>query len=288
MANGLPEGPAKQQALNAIGLMYPQYQKEILDQATHMAGMLQQARTLSGADTTASGKSAIDYGKARALILQGQRKLPGGMDEQDKGNFEKEAAKVQENRAMKKSFMQSFDKLDSEVGAGILDPMIRKAHINVLAAQLARQSAGRYNADEAQSLIDGMFPSPLDSKQARAVKRQKAIEYFDTEEAGTPTLDRFGLKGKQETPDRPKTKGIKGALYSNPLLGGGEGTGGGSPGKGKKGNIEVSFPQDPTQNSNAPDRKAVKGMPFKDGDTGVDQVSGRKTVWKNGKWEWAK
>ncbi len=258
MTNKLPDGQAKQQAMQALGLLYPQYQQQVTDKNAAAAGLINYARSMFGSGAgSGAGGGAVDYGKMNQKVLQGQRKIPGGMTEQDVGNATKEAGNVNEVRTIRSDFEDSFKTLDDTILKGKLQPGRRAALVNALAATIARHATSSFNGDEVLKITSGLFPEAGDTKTTSALKLKKARAFFDALEAGSPTLDRFGLKKPIADP----------------------------PAKRRGGNVEVSFPGKDDQSS-TPAKKDVRGMPFKDGDTGVDKASGRQTVWRNGKWAW--
>jgi len=114
---------------------------------------------------------------------------------QDLPEVNKEAQLVQDNRAIAKMYADSFQKLNN-VTADQLQPNVRAAEVNSLGAEIARATAGRYNAQEATAQADALFPqaSDLVNPEARAEKFRKTMQFFQAQEAATPTLNRLGLK----------------------------------------------------------------------------------------------
>jgi hypothetical protein len=133
------------------------------------------------------------------LERMGQNKIPSGMTQEDVAAATKEATSLEGARSLRQDYTDSFNKLNNMVAGGAFSPNQRDAYVNALAAKLAKQSAGRYNLEEAKSLVEGMFPGKTDTgAETRAVKFKKGMDYFDSIDAETPTLNRFGLKN--ETP----------------------------------------------------------------------------------------
>jgi hypothetical protein len=202
-------GPNRQAADGALdNTVVPAVEKSVVDGNAQTAKQVQLRQGLRKAAQPAKKPNApgapsdtgVDWMKFNLLQKQGQMNssmgMPGGMVPSDVAQATKEAEKVQDNRAMMKNFLDSFDKLDRMALAGNLSPNYRKAQINTIAASIARETAGRYNAAEAAAQMDGMFPAATDWKSTKVEKRAKAVDYFRSQEAGTPTLDRFELKTK--------------------------------------------------------------------------------------------
>jgi hypothetical protein len=122
----------------------------------------------------------------------------GAPTEADMAEMTKEATKVEENRATQRAWRDSFNKLNGMYLAGTLSPQDRNAEVNTLSGQLAHQTVNRYNENEAHNQAEGMFPSWQDwmgsSGETRLEKFRKGQQFFDAQEAGTPTLNRFGVK----------------------------------------------------------------------------------------------
>jgi hypothetical protein len=114
---------------------------------------------------------------------------------QDLPEVNKEAQMVQDNRAIAQMYADSFQKLNN-VTAEQFQPNMRAAEVNSLGASIARATAGRYNAQEAAAQADALFPqaSDLANPGARAEKFRKTMQFFQSQEAATPTLNRLGLK----------------------------------------------------------------------------------------------
>lgn len=207
--DSMPEGPQKQAATSALqNTVGPAVQQGVIDNNAKAASQVKLQRAArqqgQGAPKTLQPKApdtGVDWQQFNQLQKQGAMAGTLGMPvvgipPSDIGSATHEAEKVQDNRAMLKSFLDSYDKLDKMALAGHLQPDFRKAEINSLGASIARETAGRFNASEMAGQMAGMFPEAGDWKSTRREKRRKAIEFFRMQEAGTPTLDRFGLKTK--------------------------------------------------------------------------------------------
>ncbi len=95
--------------------------------------------------------------------------------------------------------------------AGNLSPHERQSYVQSLAGKLAKASAGKYNQQEAQNQINSMIPQIGDWPETRGVRKENNNKFFDILEAGTPTLNRFGVKN--EYVPEPETMQKHGATY---------------------------------------------------------------------------
>ncbi len=165
----------------------------------------------------AAQMGAVDYDKLNRLEVQAELKIPGvkGMPTPtDIHEATKEAAGLEEARAMRNDFNGAFDALDKMHLAGKLSPHARESYVQSLAGKLAKASAGRYNQQEAQSQINSMIPQIGDWNQTRGIRKENNNKFFDILEAGTPTLNRFGLKNEASTGESGETKKIGNSTYT--------------------------------------------------------------------------
>jgi hypothetical protein len=149
----------------------------------------------SGPSGQAAAKGAIDENKMNQL------EMTGFMTPANVEAATKEAAATMETRAVRADYEDSFRQLDKRVLGGALTPGDREAHIDLLAAKIAKMSAGRFNLQESKELVAGMFPRGGDLPSTRRDKLAKARSFFDGQESGTPTLDRFHLKNPIQSHD---------------------------------------------------------------------------------------
>jgi hypothetical protein len=215
----MPEGsPQKAAAAQQLAFIFPMVNEAItnkIDQASALQGYVQ---SIYGNMTGGPGKGApgeapaVDYGRMNQLQRMGINKIPGGMTGEDIGAATKEAQMLEESRALRADYADSFAKLSEMVLGGRLHPAQRAAYVNSLGAKLARQSAGRYNLAEAGTIVDGMFPEFGDAPETTAVKFKKGNDYFDNVDAATPTLNRYNLKIPVQAP-KAETMTYKGATY---------------------------------------------------------------------------
>lgn len=198
----MPEGPQKQQGLAVLNnTVAPAVQAKIEQDNAKTAGVVQISNAAKEAQQREAIKndSGINIDRFNNLVKTGRAEegLLGftgkGLSSSEAAKATEEAKKVQENRSIAKIYSDSFKKLDT-LSAGKLTPAMRAAEINALGAQVARATAGRYSAPEAAAQASGMFPDVGDKKSTREEKYRKAMDYFQSEESGTTTLDRFKLK----------------------------------------------------------------------------------------------
>lgn len=209
----MPPGPAREAASATLtGTITPAVMGDIKQRNEQTAAKLNLRANVRGdlrsQEPIDEAGTGVDFEKLNKLsqlgTVAGDMKLPGGMSPSDVAQARDEAQRVADNRAAAKIFNDSFNKLDGMLAAGKLNPQLRAAEIATLGAELARATAGRYNAEEASAQADGMFPSVKDWGSARDEKHRKAMMYFQKQEGGTPTLDQFKLKTAFPTYTREK------------------------------------------------------------------------------------
>jgi hypothetical protein len=212
-ADKLPPGPRKDQYLAGA---------QALEQGAMAANAADNARTGAHLDARAKLRSqaapdnGVNLQKLNGLIQQGKAAenlgVPAKMNSTEAAQAQKEAQSVADNRAIAGIYNDSYKKLDQAALAGRLNKQLRAAEINTLGAEIARATAGRFNAQESAAQADGMFPDATDWGGSRQEKYRKAMEHFKANEAGTVTLDRYGLKtpfpystaGTASSPDAAK------------------------------------------------------------------------------------
>jgi hypothetical protein len=210
MDNNNPNKPIGQQYLNGVvgpAILQENAQNNAKTEAQIKLRNAIRSKQAGQTAQPSADQSPIDFDRLDKLQKMGQAypDIPGGIAPGDVGKVKEEAGRVQSNRAMMKTFFDSFDKLDGMFLAGKLNPTARASEVNAAAAKIAKQSAGRYNENEAGSLVEGMFPDPKDWGNARKEKRIKDGEFFLNEEADTPNLDQYHLKRPFAVP-APLTK----------------------------------------------------------------------------------
>lgn len=160
---------------------------------------------------------AIDYDKLNQMVEQSRvdssMGIPprrGEASEGDIGGIQKEASGIEDNRVTASAYDHAFKRLWNAPDKGSLNEEAYKAEINTLSAQIARETAGRFNLSEAQQQTGGMFPNWKDYVSgAGQEKYNNTMNYFKGNEAGTATLNRFpALKTpfpKFQSPFKDKT-----------------------------------------------------------------------------------
>lgn len=190
--NKLPDGPQKANGQNFINTTFKPAVMGEVQSNNERAG----AATVLGEAAKNKETPAVDLPKMNAMIQLGKQfpEHPMAMNGSEASEANKEAAEVMDNRTIAKMYDDSFKKLDQAALAGRLNDQFRKAELSTLGAEIARATAGRFNANEAAAQASGMFPSATDWGGSRNEKYRKAMQYFQGQEAATPTLDRFKLK----------------------------------------------------------------------------------------------
>ena len=219
LANG-QVNPEWQQATQNLAVMASSVDAQngdLVDRASAQSHLLDLVSNRDQGKGATPAAGAIDYQRFNRLQRVGKLpngELMGGMSPSDVSEATKEAASVEENRAVMRSALDSFNKLDRSWVGGNLSPHERAAEINALGVTIERQTAGRYNAAAAASEMDGLMPQATDWGETRDVKLHKLTQMFQQNEAGTPTLDRYGLK-KAFPMGQPQgqTKMINGVQY---------------------------------------------------------------------------
>lgn len=215
-ANKLPPGPQKEAYQNGVNLLSSAVQQDIGKTNLETADKIAARDKLRESAAPKANDPGVDMDKFNKLIAQSRANqnlgIEGMMNEGDISKASQEATQVADNRVTAKIYDDSYKKLDKAFAAGSLNPQLRAALLSTLGTEIARATAGRYNAAEAQAQADGMFPSVKDWGSSRAEKYRKSMEYFEGQEAGTTTLNRLGLKKPFPYAMRsPKEKGSKGA-----------------------------------------------------------------------------
>jgi len=217
-ADGLPEGPTKSTAQGVIDNTLTPAINQKNQQTNAQAAAKINTKNAAQAQQQSAPDTGVNIGKFQQLVQQGRAGealgVPTGMQSADVGAATQEATKVQDNRAVAGIYDNSFKKLNSLSLAGNLSPGARAAEINALGTQVARATAGRYNANEASAQADGMFPQVGDWPSTRDEKYAKSMQFFKGQEAGTPTLDRYQLK----TPFPYQSLGGNAAATNNQAL----------------------------------------------------------------------
>ncbi len=192
-------GPRKDLALQKLGEVDAAVGQEVASSNVMTASQITARKALQNSAIKAKApQAAIDMKKFDLLAKQGQINqemgLPGGMRGPDVAEANKEASEVSENRALAAAYDDSFKRLNKAKLAGLLNPGMLAGETKLLNAEIARATAGRYVTAEAAAQETGILPNIKDWGEARPEKYRKTMQYFKNKEAGTTTLDRFGLK----------------------------------------------------------------------------------------------
>ncbi len=197
-ANLPPEQRAQaQQQLQTMGMMVDAENYKLSDAAAAKSAFLNQNNF--GPTQAPNPNSPVDYDKMNKEERASQLKIPGSPTSEDIGHMTKEATGLEETRALRNDFDSGYEALDKMFLAGKLSPNARDSYVQSLAGKLAKASAGRYNQAEATNQINSMVPAYNDWGATREIRRSNNGKFFDILEAGTPTLNRFGLKNAPPT-----------------------------------------------------------------------------------------
>lgn len=118
------------------------------------------------------------------------------LPEKDQKEAGEALGKYQETADLQKLYQKSFNDVHSKFMNGLLSPNDTASAKDVLKGKLSHATAGRYNQDEAEKLVNAMFPSKTDvSEDTIRAKLTRGNELFRTLEAEhKTTLDRFGIQ----------------------------------------------------------------------------------------------
>lgn len=139
---------------------------------------------LAAQKTAASGMQAgkMDPARAVAILVPKERQ----------GEAMKELKEMQNRQAAAKTAVQTWDKLNGQVGGGVLSPSQRTALVDPLAVTMARDAAGRVNEYEFKAFKE-LFPAPMDSQATRDTKRSQLVKILN-EKMHSPQLEAFGIR----------------------------------------------------------------------------------------------
>lgn len=173
-----------------------------------IAGKMQQNNAQTGAQTKLNmdlklqnqgnhpqAENGIDLNRMQKMINMGKLapELPGAIAPSDVPQVTREAHDISINRNLAKIYDDSFKKLANTAFAGALTPGKRQADIDALATRISHDT-GVISLQQAQGILEGMFPSKGDLPSTIQEKYNKGMEHFAGMESGTTTLDRYGLK----------------------------------------------------------------------------------------------
>lgn len=169
--------------------------------AIDMAHYKQQAITNPSAQSATQAGGNVNYNELN------RKQLTGMMPQEDVNAATKEASALEESRALRDDFNRSFSDIKNKVLGGTFSPTETDSAKWTLAGKLQHASAGRFNLEDAKKQVDAMFPSRLGIKSTDEAKLTNSNALFDTLDAATPTLDRYGLKlpAKQHSINEGKT-----------------------------------------------------------------------------------
>jgi len=141
----------------------------------------------------------IDNNALNSLIETSKRQrflqLPETITEHEQELLREEATKVKELSNMRKSYNNSFVKLNNSFLNGKVNPQLLAAETSALKAIMARSVAGKTIMSEMTAQGEGAFPNVLDYGTSAEMKYYKTMKMLSDNEQNTPTLDRYpGIK----------------------------------------------------------------------------------------------
>lgn len=192
----LPPGPQKDNAQAVVNDTAAAVDAKNKEDNAKTGAILKARSDLRG--NTAPVDNGVNIKKMNDLINKGRAaeslNAPAKFNSTDAANATKEAAELANNRATARIYDDSFKKLDQMFLAGKLNKNTRNAEMAALGARMAKETTGKFNAAEYAQQASAQFPSWDDWGKARPEKYSKTMEQLKANEAGTVTLDRFGLK----------------------------------------------------------------------------------------------
>ncbi len=209
--NKMPPGPSKDAATNLLtNTLGPGIQNNIKQTNAATADQLQARAKLRG--ESPENDPGVDFNRLNTLASQGQAAeiaqfpiMPGkGMTSAQAAAANQEASKVMMNHALMNNWKKGFEELDN---MNRLIGKINPEAYNAIVAPITGQLAQTMPQAEAENMAHALFPDPKDWGKARQEKIRFGYDHFKTMEAGTPTLQNFGLK--TPFPDAPVLKGDK-------------------------------------------------------------------------------
>jgi hypothetical protein len=213
IVDSMPPGPARDNAQTTLNnVLKPAVISDIQNRnqrAQKQIDLRDAVRGKTKSQEPQDDGNGVDLRKMQQLRKQGAALEAagapgiGGMSASQEATAREEAGHVAQNRAISKMFVDAFNRLDDKFRGGVLNPGEREAEIASLSAQLAQQY-GAPTQKEYDTIIRSMFPGATDWGGARDTKFRHGLEALRAREAGTSTLDMFGLKTPFPTYAREK------------------------------------------------------------------------------------
>lgn len=116
---------------------------------------------------------------------------PGMMTPGDVTEVQKEAKDIEDNRVAAQAYAKAFNVLWSHKARAAVDKNFYETEVATQRAQIARETAGRFNMTEADSQTGGMFPNWKDLAGSGELKFNNSMDYFKGQEEKATTLKRF-------------------------------------------------------------------------------------------------
>lgn len=206
----LAKAQAQQMSGQLEANMAPTFMQLALRRSLMNGGSQQPPAQSSQMGNQTKAAPPINYDKMNLM------QMSGIMPKEDVEAATKEAAKLNETEATRKAYVNGFNQLDQKFAAGRLTPADRASVIWDMAGKIQHLAAGRFNMEDAVKQASGMFPEVGDFDSTRDDKIKNGNQFFDAEGAGTPTLDRYGLKNPIQEGSRMDVKTFGGQKYQRP------------------------------------------------------------------------
>lgn len=160
--------------------------------------------------------------------------------------FKEESKDLETIRKSRTAYHHAYKTLWNLPDKGSLNHSAYNAQVGTLGAQIARETAGKFNMQEASKQMSGIFPDYKDYiSGAGKEKYQNMMNYFDSQEAALTSVNQ--MKDKYPGIVRPIPK------YDSPF-------------------------------EKQPQQKSGKSSGPVEGQTG--KFNGKGVIWKNGKWNY--
>jgi hypothetical protein len=135
--------------------------------------------------------SPVNLNKLNLLSVASKQGIPGAPGAEEMSHIANETKTIETARALRSSYIDSFNKLNKMHLAGTFSPQQRDAYVTELAAKLGQATGATEAMTHAEA--NAMFPDAKDiGNKTRQVKLRKGLQLFENMEAPTPTVRRFG------------------------------------------------------------------------------------------------
>lgn len=187
-----------QQAFGIISQGMNNENSSVADRAAGMMSLINSANPQAAAAQQQSkmpeNPQGVDINRLQQLSAVGKLapNTPGVLNPQDAASANSEAQQVLVNRQLLNMYRNTYSDLNNSYLAGKWNPTDYETKTELVADQMAHQLG--LGHDDKEKVKSVLFPSATDFGTTRADKFKQGQEDFQVREAGTPTLDRYGLK----------------------------------------------------------------------------------------------